>query len=204
MAKRITIWTPKGGQGKTSLSLAIAKDHDFLVVTNDTHSPIDEVLPEGKAYRLSPGEAFPEIPSSEKVIYDLGGNSEARVIAAAQDSDVVIMPVIYNSAFEMQVFLEGVAEMLNINPNILLVVNGCEKRSFEATKQIIEGYFPHLPVVEIRKTTAFSRIISDGLSLSEMCARSGLDNYHFGTVKRQLAHLMQAAFKVCTEQKAAA
>ena len=204
MAKRITIWSPKGGQGKTSLALAIALEFKWLVITNDTHSPIDDVLPEGEAMRLQPHESFPEVPRSEKMIYDLGGHSEARVIEAASDSDVVIMPVIYNSPFEMQVFLEGVAEMLEINPNILLVVNACEKGKFKTTAEIIQGYFPQLPLVEIKKSRAFSRIIEEGKSLGEICANNGLDHYHFIGVKRQLNTLMTQAFKICTQRKEAA
>ena len=201
---RITIWSPKGGQGKTSLALAIALEFSWLVATNDTHSPIDEVLPEGEAVRLLPGEAFPEIEAGDKLIYDLGGNSEERVINAAKLSDAVIMPVIYNSPFEMQVFLEGVAEMMQINPSIILVVNGCEKGKFKSTREIITGFFPTLPIVEMRKSRAFSRVIEDGKSIGDMCKDSGLDNYHFSPVKRQLHALMQLAFKSCQPAKAAA
>lgn len=204
MAKRITIWTAKGGQGKTSLALAIALEFKFLVVTNDTHSPIDQVLPEGDAMRLSPGEAFPEVPRSEKLIYDLGGNSEARVIDAAKDSDIVIMPVIYNSPQEMQVFINSVAEMLEINPNILLVVNACKKGAFQKTFEIINGFYPQLPVAEIRHSTVFSRCVEDCKSVTDICKANGLDSYHFTPVKRQLHALMRQAYQVCTQQKAAA
>ncbi len=201
---RITIWSPKGGQGKTSLALAIALEFKWLVVTNDTHSPIDEVLPEGEGVRLSPGEDFPEIEDGDRLIYDLGGNSEARVIQAAKLSDAVIMPVIYNSPFEMQVFLEGVTEMMDINPNIILVVNGCEKGKFKANCEIIENFFPQLPIVEMRRSRAFARVIEDAKSIGDMCKQSGLDNYHFGTVKRQLHALMQQTFRVCQQAKEAA
>lgn len=44
----------------------------FYVVTNDVHSPIDEVLPPARALRLAPGEALPEVPDDVTLIYDLG------------------------------------------------------------------------------------------------------------------------------------
>ena len=43
---KLLIWNLKGGQGKTSLSLAIALEKGFYVLTNDVHSPIDEILPD--------------------------------------------------------------------------------------------------------------------------------------------------------------
>jgi hypothetical protein len=36
------------------------------------HSPIDDVLPEGRALRLAAGEPLPQVPEGVKLIYDLG------------------------------------------------------------------------------------------------------------------------------------
>lgn len=199
---RITIWSPKGGQGKTSLALAIAMEFKFLVVTNDTHSPIDSTLPEGTAMRLAPGEAFPDVPKSEKLIYDLGGNSEARVISAAKDSDIVLMPVIYGSPYEMQVFLEGVKEMLAINPNIILIVNSCPRGKFGDTCEIINQFYD-LPIIEIKQSRAFARMIIEGKSIGEMCSTSKLSNFHFGSVRKQLHGLMRDIFELSSTAKVA-
>ena len=198
MSKRITIWSPKGGQGKSSLAIAIALEHGFYVVTNDTLSPIADILPEGEGYSLAPDEAFPPVPAEIKLIYDLGGKSEARVITAAQDSDIVIMPVIYNSPLEMQVFLEGVAEMAQINKNILLVVNGCKPRAFDKTSAIIKEALSDIgnfPIVQIKETTAFRRMIEQNMSIKELCESSPLNEYHYKHVSRQMTSLMTAAFE---------
>lgn len=193
--KHITIWTPKGGQGKTSLAIAIAMEFSFLVVTNDTHSPIDTILPEGEAMRLAPGEAFPEVPRNVKLIYDLGGNSEARVRTAGANSDVVLMPVIYGSPYEMQVFLEGVAEMMEINQNIILIVNGCHRGKFESTCEIIREFYD-LPIMEIKHSRAFARMIEEGKSIGDMCKANPLTNFHFGGVRKQLHALMRDVFEM--------
>lgn len=197
-AKRITIWQAKGGQGKTSLALAIAFEFGFYVVTNDTLSPIADILPEGEGYSLSPGEDFPPVPEDIRLIYDLGGKTEDRVITAAKNSDVVIMPLIYNNPIEMQVFLESVAEMADVNNKILLVVNACKPRAFAKTKAIIQEALKDIgdfPIVEIKETSAFRQMVEQGMSIKELCESSPLLQYHYGQVNRQVTNLMTEAFK---------
>jgi MinD superfamily P-loop ATPase len=49
---KLTIWNLKGGMGKTFIALILALLHKLCVVTNDTYSPIDKILPKGKTYNL--------------------------------------------------------------------------------------------------------------------------------------------------------
>ena len=67
---KIAIWNLKGGQGKTVLSLSLAMLKGFYVVTNDVHSPIDDVLPEGHALRLGIKDVLPDVPDNIDLIYD--------------------------------------------------------------------------------------------------------------------------------------
>ena len=201
---RIAIWTNKGGQGKTSLALALALEFDFPVMTNDFHSPIDSVLPEGDAYHLQPGEDFPAIPAGNKVILDMGGNAEARVVAAANNADVILMPVIYNSPQEMKVFLESVAEMKQHNPRIVLVVNGCKRGKFKSISEIINNYFPQFPILEVKESRAFARVVEEGKSIAQMMNENPLNRFHFKEVHRQLSFLHEVlCFESANSAKAA-
>ncbi len=66
---KVVVWNLKGGQGKTVISLAIAMLEDFYVVTNDVHSPIDEVIGEDKALRMGIRDHLPDVPP--EVDFDL-------------------------------------------------------------------------------------------------------------------------------------
>lgn len=197
MIFRIAIWNPKGGQAKTSLAMAIALEYNYFVQTNDAHSPIDLVLPAGTSYRLPEGGDWFPVPENQRMIFDLGGKSEERVVTAAKASDVVIMPVINNNPLELSVFLEGVFEMLQINPNILIAVCATEKGAFKKTSEQITKHFPSLPIVEIKKSRAFARVIEDRKSISQICKDSGSDAFHFSRVNTQLKNLMFCANNLC-------
>lgn len=187
---RIAIWTEKGGQGKTSLALAIALEYDFPVITNDLKSPIDKVLPDGDAYHLATNEDFPEVPVGNKIIFDLGGKAEDRVTTALYNSDIVIIPVIYNAPQEMTGLLESISEAQRHNNNIIIVVNGSKRGKFQTTAEIIRGHFPDYPILEVKETRAFAWIVDLGLPLSKIIEGEPLGERYFREAYRQLAHLM--------------
>ena len=206
MAKRITIWTNKGGNAKTSIAIGISKEFNFPVITNDTASPAADVLGEDWAIVLGLDEDIPQeiIESDQKLVFDLGGKAEDRVVIAAQQSDVVIMPVINNSMLDMSVFKKSVTAMLEINPNIVLVVAACKAGEFKATEAELNHFYPGLPVVEIKQSTAFAKMCATGKSISEICKEQPFLAHNYGKVLKQLHHLMEVSFEVCNAQKKAA
>lgn len=66
---KIVVWNLKEGQGKTILSLAIAMLEGFYIITNDVHSPINDVLGEDKAMRMGMRDSLP--PNSSRNQFDL-------------------------------------------------------------------------------------------------------------------------------------
>ena len=61
-----TIFSLKGGVGKTSLASALCLELDYEgqkvpVITNDAISPLEEILGKDKALELKPDQDFPEL-----------------------------------------------------------------------------------------------------------------------------------------------
>ena len=119
---KITIFNLKGGQGKTTLSLALATLYNMYIVTNDEYSPIDEVLGDKKVYHLDEGENLPEVPENINLIYDFGGKPDPRILEAVNHSRYVIVSVFYKSPLDMQTTINTIQELEPHNPNILIVV----------------------------------------------------------------------------------
>lgn len=186
---KITIWNLKGGQGKTVLSLSLAMEYGFYVVTNDVHSPIDEVLGEDRAFRVGTGESFPDVPDDLNLIYDLGGYADSRVIESLEKSDVIIVPIIYESPLEMQVTINAISEIEEINNNIIIVANKCQRGDFERTQSVIAQFFDY-PILEIKKSTGFSKSIELKKSLSNLISSNPLFAYHYKKPLNQISQLM--------------
>lgn len=203
--KIITVWTNKGGNAKSSISLAFSLEFGFPIVTNDTASPIGEILGEGWAIVLDLDEDIPEdiLTSGDKVLFDLGGKAEDRVVIAAQHSDVIIMPIIHRSRWEMDVFKLSVDAMLDINPNIVLVAAGTKPAQLKKTMQELSHCYPNLPLLEISESTAFTRMAEEGKSIKDICSDEPFLAHHYAKITKQLHKLMQVAFEVSENAKAA-
>jgi len=171
---KIIVWNLKGGQGKTVLSLAIAMLQGAYVVTNDRHSPIDEVIGEDRGLRLTADDPLPNVPDGIDLIYDFGGFPDFRTIEAAKAVDHIIVPIIYESPLEMQVTLNALREIETYNKNIIVVVNKAKPGDLERTETVLKEFGFSYPILEIKQSTAFSKAVENKKSLQELADENPL------------------------------
>ena len=174
---KITVFNIKGGQGKTTISLALATLYNFYVITDDEFSPIDSVLDADNAIHLAQDEHLPAWPS-RGLIYDFGGYPNERVIDAVNASRWVIIPVSYRSPLDMQTTLSTIEEIEQYNKNILLVANQTRPDSFGSTCAILQSYYDY-PIFEIKDSTAFVRMVEQKQSIEQLIAKKFLYSHHF-------------------------
>jgi len=165
---------------------------NFYVVTNDVHSPIDDVIGEDRALRMGMRDPLPEVPEGINLIYDFGGYPDARIIDAAKQADVVIVPIIYESPLEMQVTLNALGEIEKYNDKIVIVLNKAKAGDFERAKAVFEQFDIHYPVFEVKQSTAFSRAIEHKKSLQQMVDESPLFSFHYSKPLEQVRNLIKA------------
>lgn len=189
---KIIVWNLKGGQGKTVLSLALAMLEDYYIVTNDVHSPIDEVIGEDRALRMGMRDPLPEIPEGIDLIYDFGGYPDARIIDAAKHADMVIVPIIYESPLEMQVTLNALGEIEKYNDKIIIVLNKAKPGDYERARQVFEQFDIHYPVFEVKQSTAFSRAIEHKKSLQQLVDENPLFSFHYSKPLEQVRAILSA------------
>jgi MinD superfamily P-loop ATPase len=189
---KIIIWNLKGGQGKTVLSLAIAMLEGYYIVTNDVHSPIDEVIGEDRALRMGMRDPLPEVPEGIDLIYDFGGYPDARIIDAAKQADVVIVPIIYESPLEMQVTINALGEIEKYTDKIVIVLNKAKAGDYERAKAVFEQFDIEYPVFEVKQSTAFSRAIEQKKSMQQMVDENGLFSFHYSKPLEQVRALLAA------------
>ena len=189
---KIVVWNLKGGQGKTVLSVAIAMLEGFYVVTNDVHSPIDEVLGEDRALRMGMRDDLPEVPPELNLIYDFGGYPDARIIQAAKQADCVVVPIIYESPLEMQVTINALSEIEKYTDRIIIVLNKAKPGDFERAQTVLAEFDYEYPIFEVKQSTAFSRAIEHKKSLQQMVDESPLFSFHYSKPLEQVRNLIKA------------
>ncbi|GMO61369.1 MAG: hypothetical protein Ta2D_07300 [Rickettsiales bacterium] len=195
---KIVVFNLKGGQGKTSLAINIALTLNAGVVTNDVYSPLEKVLPENQFIRIGIEDNFPDIPEDNMtLIYDLGGWIDTRTIKLFKTADLIIIPVI-NDFINNQVTINTIEEVKKYNDKILIVANRTEKKDFEDIKNIINNLYEKEKylVMEIKKTTAFSKIFEKCKSIENIIKDDKLLAFSYREVQKQIENIIEFINKI--------
>lgn len=201
---RILIWTEKGGDGKTALTCALAFEFDFSVITNEHRSPLAQIFPEGDVLVLEKDEPFPFVPEGNRVIFDCKGAADDVVIGAAENADIIIVPVKDHSDAQLLMFLESMAAMIPHNPNIIMVANAVPRGKFSKTRQRIAEHYPDLPLIEIKESSAFNWVSNEGMSISQLMKEKPASCSAFASIRDQILDLAQVIAFEATQKKAKA
>lgn len=204
---KITIFSAKGGVGKTPIAYNIAKDHGYAMGTNETFHVLDQVMEEESLIAIPPNDEFPDFGEEVDIVFDLGGavgaDSAPSIVSAVRQSDLVLVPV-DNEYKSINGAFHSITEILPHNDRIALVVTKLEKRKGEifadwkrsadfkeVTNTLSELLERTLPAFPLKSSKVFRHIFDRELSIAEICEKGGVDRYHFEPVNRQFKTIYQ-------------
>lgn len=189
---KIIIFNIKGGQGKTSLAVNLALTLNAGVITNDLYSPLEKVLPENQFIKVDLNSDFPNIEEDNmNIIYDLGGWIDKRSVKLFGEADLIIIPII-NDYINNQVAINTIEEIKKYNENILIIANRTEKKDYEDIANLIhEIYGDKFPVLELKKTTAFSKIFARSKSIEDIIKEDKLLAFSYREVQKQIEKIIE-------------
>jgi cellulose biosynthesis protein BcsQ len=192
--KKITIYTLKGGEGKTTIACAIALEGDWAIITNDVHSDLTSAIKEENYLVLEPHH--PMLTKEElhgaNIIFDPGGFLDNRMIDAIKMSDYVIIPVTeFGKKLNTERFIASVFEIEQHNKNIIIVLNKITDESAKMAREELKRQKYTYPVFEMKKNEAFEIMLNEGVPISEIVRRGGLFKRWFSQVDTQLQKLIK-------------
>lgn len=202
---KITVFSAKGGVGKTPIAYNIAKDLGYAMGTNETVHVLDQVMEEESLIAVPPNEEFPEFGDEIDIVFDLGGalgeDSAPSIVSAVRQSDLVLVPV-DNEYKSINGAYHSIVEVLPHNENILLVVTKLEKRKgeifshwsksadfVEVTDTLSKLLEKKLPAFPLKQSKVFRHIFDREMSVAEICSMGGVDKFHFDLVAKQFAEI---------------
>jgi len=197
--KKIAVYNEKGRVGKTPLSLEIALRLGCNYATNQNRprKDIEAIIPEGEFLQVGPGEAFPKLDDDFPVVFDLAGELvgyERSIVSALEQVELIIVPVVNepDAIMGTAYAITEIKTLKTITADFVIVANMLKKpeEADEIAAQLLPMIGHDIPVIPIRYSRAFDRILSEGTSIRSVVERGGLYAWSFRNVAREIEHLM--------------
>ena len=201
---KITLYTLKGGAGKTPLSMLFALDKEFAVGTNESYDMYSDFMPQERLLFVQSDEEFPHIPDDIDVVFDLAGTMtkhDYSILSAIRQSDVVLIPI-WNNIGSIRGGLKSISAVAGHNPNIIVIATKLstksrkkgqtweESQDFMAVKNAVLtleedlGFIPK--VLPLKFSEVFETLLRDYVSVHQLAAGSGLAAYTHRELLQQI------------------
>jgi len=162
---KISVINKKGGVGKTSLSLSLAKDLEYYLLSNDD-SVIELVYP-------GMSKIMEKLKLIDNVVYDFGGFVDVGVIEILNDSDWIIIPL----TSDLNSFKKTISLIKEIDSkNIILVANRSEKDDFLKIEKYFKDFYDY-PIFEIKNSRIWKKTFEEKKSVLEIKNLNKMNKY---------------------------
>jgi len=189
---KITIWSLKGGVGKTSIALNLALSCNCKIITNERYSLLTDVLNEENLLQLGVSEKIPQLGKEDKIIFDMGGTVDKRIIDCLKQSELVLVPTTAND-IDIQGCISTVMELQDYieKEKITIIVNNTTgKKDLEKVRSIINQICEHkYKFFELKRSRALVNIFDSKKSIKEM-SKKGLRKNSYRKINEQFNNLI--------------
>lgn len=198
--KKIVVANNKGGVGKSLLSALLATHYRCPILGNDSWAPQERYLnTHRKMYRkLNKTEALPNIKKDMPVVFDTGGWEDNRVIQMIRMSDLLIVPLTA-SRVDIDTTITFLRKASKLTRNIIVIANKAKRyRKKLSDKEGIETHlqsildcpdFAEYPVIELSESPLFSRVLNEGLPITDQSQQSISKAWFNHVYRNQLGQL---------------
>jgi len=191
MAHTIVFYSPKGGQGKTTLAVNYALWSDSDYYTNDflsgTQDLFEEHFEKGRFHTIRHEDT--EIKIKANSIFDFGGWIDGKIPAIVKNADLCVIPLSYQSLADLRPLFIVVETISKLNENIVIVINNTKKDFIEELENGINQTLNNkYPIKIIKQSSFMTYLVNEGKTPFELEEKGALKK-PLDSIKEQLSNL---------------
>lgn len=198
---KITVYSTKWSAGKTPIATNIALQRSYAIGTNEPYHVFDSFISDDKLLSLDLNDPFPEIPDDIDIVFDLAwsiSKTALSITTAIKQSDIVLVPI-YNEVKAIEAGLHTIAEVLELNKNVVVIATKLQKRGktdlfknwwecgdISNIKQAVHTRISSdIPVLPLKFSAVFDAIFEQEKSINQLIESSWLAAYQYKEVSEQ-------------------
>ncbi|MFT6691247.1 MAG: hypothetical protein ACJAXH_001772 [Colwellia sp.] len=185
---RLTIYSSKGGVGKTPLSILFAVDKGFAVGCNESTDIYSGYLDEDMYLLHELDEEFPLIPDDIDIVFDMAGTLskyDHALVSAIRQSDIVIVPI-WNNVNSIKLGKNTIRAIADISKRIIVVATKLERTAkergisweetadFRAVNEAVADVNPSIRVLPLKFSKVYDRICKEFTSFHKLSEASAM------------------------------
>lgn len=191
--RKYVVYNFKGGQGKTSISIELALELGFGIVTNDIITELEAIFPKELLLKLEPDQPLPSAKDFDgaDIIFDFGGFIDSRVIPALEMSEYVLIPLVDIDKLNKDAFVKTLVAVSAHNKNIIIILNKMPEKGKELVKEETKRLNLTYPIFEIKNNGALKIVMEEGRPISEIVKDSALRKYFYHSTELQFQEIIK-------------
>ena len=198
---KITVYNTKGWAGKTPIATNIALDRDYAVATNEPYHVYTGFIPDDRLLSVDLNDAFPLVPNNIDIVFDLAwsiSKTAHSITSAISQSDLVLVPI-YNEVKSMRAGLNTLAEVLDLNKNVVVIATKLQKKNkldtfkdwsscsdfLNIREAVSKNIGSEISVLPLKFSRVFDTLFEEEKSIAQLMKKSGLLAYQYREVAKQ-------------------
>lgn len=164
----VSVINKKGGVGKTPLSVSLAIDLGFYLITNDD-SVVEDVFPDKDMVMIQK-----EPTLVDECVYDFGGFVSDSMLHIIEKSDIILVPCDKKIDSKKRT-VKTIQEISKFNKNIFIVATDYKNdKELKDIKDDLLEVLPNTLILELKHTALYDKVVEFGQSFNDMAKESPL------------------------------
>lgn len=188
---KIMIYSPKGGVGKSSLSLILLQQmKEAQIITNDKMNPYSLVLDKKLYYLLDDNKDIPSFNDYDgSLLFDFGGYADQRIPDFIQRTKDLIILIPFNpDIVSFQSAIRIFNEIKSYNQNVFFVLNKSKKGDYELFSNQMKKMNINKALLEVKESKLFNNLFNKGETIKDI-QKNKLLSHSYKNVLNQVNEL---------------